>query len=181
MRKHPPGLHGRSLVGRGRIGRRLGTVRDNRALCHALHCAASHLQKGLIMAFDTEAFLRAYIECALWSSCGPEDGPYACENLDQWFDSGDIAPECLASMREDCEDFIASNAADLAEYCKRIGNEQWSGEARAGHDFWLTRNGHGAGFWDRGLGELGERLSQAANVYLGVDLYPGDDGKVYGV
>jgi hypothetical protein len=60
-----------------------------------------------------------------------------------------------------------------------MANEQWSGAARAGHDFWLTRNGHGAGFWDRGLGDLGERLSKAAKVYGEVYLYPGDDGKVY--
>lgn len=25
----------------------------------------------------------------------------------------------------------------------------WSDDERAGHDFWLTRAGHGAGFWDR--------------------------------
>lgn len=32
-----------------------------------------------------------------------------------------------------------------------------------GHDFWLTRNRHGAGFWDRGLGALGERLTHIAH------------------
>jgi hypothetical protein len=57
--------------------------------------------------------------------------------------------------------------------------EQWTGEERAGHDFWLTRNGHGAGFWDRGLGTLGNRLSAAAKVYSGCDLFVGDDARVY--
>ena len=47
-----------------------------------------------------------------------------------------------------------------------------------GHDFWLTRNGHGAGFWDRGLGELGDRLTGLAKPYGTVDLYITDDGKV---
>jgi len=28
--------------------------------------------------------------------------------------------------------------------------EEWSDE-QIGHDLWLTRGGHGAGFWDRGL------------------------------
>ena len=51
--------------------------------------------------------------------------------------------------------------------------------AQAGHDFWLTRNGHGAGFWDRGLGERGDRLTNAAHVYGACDLYLGDDGFVY--
>lgn len=31
-----------------------------------------------------------------------------------------------------------------------------------GHDLYLTSNHHGAGFWDRGLGELGDRLTEAA-------------------
>lgn len=127
-----------------------------------------------------EAFLDAYIAASLWSSSGPDSGPYACENLEDLFGPDDLAPECLASMRADCEDFLGSNASDLAEYCERMRNEQWSGEERAGHDFWLTRNGHGAGFWDRGLGDLGGRLSAAAKVYGGCDLYPGDDGLIYG-
>lgn len=78
-------------------------------------------------------------------------------------------------MAGDCRDFIDANRADLASYCEIMG--PWSGtdsrgyidrepaEARAGHDFWLTRGGHGTGFWDRGLGELGDRLSDAAQAY----------------
>lgn len=49
----------------------------------------------------------------------------------------------------------------------------------AGHDFWLTRNGHGAGFWDRGMGEVGDRLSAKAEKWGTVDLYIGDDGQVW--
>jgi hypothetical protein len=131
------------------------------------------------MQIDNAAFLRAYIECALWSTTGPEEEPHACENLDDLFSAEDIAPECLESMRADCDDFIAANADDLRDYCEKMRSEEWSGEERAGHDFWLTRNGHGAGFWDRGLGDLGDRLADAARVYGGVDLYPGDDGKIY--
>jgi hypothetical protein len=131
------------------------------------------------MTFDNDAFLRAYIVCALWSTTGPEEEPHACENLDDLFSAEDIAPECLESMRAECDDFIAANAQDLRAYCEQMRSEQWGGEERAGHDFWLTRNGHGAGFWDRGLGALGDRLADAARVYGGVDLYPGDDGKIY--
>lgn len=35
---------------------------------------------------------------------------------------------------------------------------------QAGHDLILTANGHGAGFWDRGLGRAGERLTTAAHA-----------------
>lgn len=130
--------------------------------------------------FNLEQFVQGYMVAALWSSTGPDDGPHACENLDDIFSADDIAPECAKAMRETCADFAKANHADLLEYCARMRSEQWTGEERAGHDFWLTRNGHGAGFWDRGLGELGDRLTAAAEVYGDVYLYPGDDGLIYG-
>lgn len=128
------------------------------------------------MMFKVKAFIRAYQVCALWSSTDPDTS----EPLDDVFSPDDISAECRASMRADCLDFIRANFDDLQEYCARMENEQWSGEERAGHDFWLTRNGHGAGFWDRGLDALGDRLADAARIYRGVDLYPGDDGQIYG-
>ena len=131
--------------------------------------------------FKVKQFIRAYAVCALWSSTGPDEAPYKCDNLDSLFDVDDISPECRASMRVDCLDFIRANFNDLQEYCRLMGNAEWSGEARAGHDFWLTRNGHGVGFWDRGLEALGDKLSAAAEIYRGVDLYPGDDGLIYGM
>lgn len=85
-------------------------------------------------------------------------------------------------MAEACRSFFTFNAADLLAYvaeCEnggRIGYDGSDGppEAWAGHDFWLTRRGHGAGFWDRGLGDLGKRLSEAANAC-------GDTGYPYAI
>jgi len=114
-----------------------------------------------------EDFLHAYIACALWSSTD-EDG----EPLDALYSADDLAPEAIESMREDCEDFQAANAVDL--------DATGATDAQNGHDFWLTRNGHGAGFWDRGYDDdLGERLTNAAHAYGSSDLYVGDDGVLY--
>lgn len=123
---------------------------------------------------NIDQFFSAYVTCALWSSTDDDGNP-----LDDIHDEDDISADTLASMREDCENFIASNAELLAEYDTRMSCEQWTGATRAGHDFWLTRNGHGAGFWDRGLGDLGCELSSTAEVYGSVDLYVGDDGVIY--
>ena len=49
----------------------------------------------------------------------------------------------------------------------------------AGHDFWLTRNGHGTGYWDRDMGSVGARLTEAAKSFGEVYLYLGDDELVY--
>lgn len=124
---------------------------------------------------NLDQFNRAYIVAALWSSTDDDGNP-----LDDVFGPDDISPDTLGTMRDDCADFIGSNGPALAEYAARMRCEQWSAEDRAGHDFWLTRNGHGAGFWDRGLGELGDRLTAAAKVYGSVDLYACDDGLIHG-
>jgi hypothetical protein len=51
----------------------------------------------------------------------------------------------------------------------------------AGHDFWLTRNGHGCGYWDgdwpKGVAEGLDRLARSFGAF---DLYLGDDGLIHG-
>jgi len=42
------------------------------------------------------------------------------------------------------------------------GSSEYPIEAQAGHDFWLTRNGHGAGFWDGDWPETGDALTEAS-------------------
>lgn len=119
---------------------------------------------------NIDRFTRAYMLAALWSSTDDAGNP-----LDDARDISDIATETVKAMRADCEAFMRDNAADLERYAEQMAD----GSGMAGHDFWLTRCGHGSGFWDRGLGGLGERLSCAANAYGAVDLYVGDDGKIY--
>lgn len=122
---------------------------------------------------EIDTFTRAYIECALWSSTDHSDDQGG-DPLDASYGSEDIAPATLQRMIEDCEQFQADNG--IPEY----GDPRFSDAEKAGHDFWLTRNHHGAGFWDRGLGEIGRKLTDAANAWGSFDLYVGDDGLIYG-
>jgi hypothetical protein len=128
---------------------------------------------------DLNEVLAGYVVCALWSTTdeSTESGGYP---LDENYEPSDIAHEAMRSMRADCADFLESNQEDLGLYVSSLDRCGMAiAYQQAGHDFWLTRNGHGAGFWDRGLGALGERLSSAARVYGAVDIYVGDDGKLY--
>jgi hypothetical protein len=111
-----------------------------------------------------DKFVSAYLECALGSSTDLDGRP-----LDDDFDIDDLAAETIAEAVTECRDFRDANADDLAE----AGDD-----AQNGHDFWLTRNRHGAGFWDRGYGNVGKRLTDAAHVYGSVDLLPCDDGMI---
>lgn len=125
-----------------------------------------------------QSFIAGYLEAALWSSTdtlpGDEDGePVSLDDF-EWADGE------AEKLHAQCRDFIQYAAADLLQYAEDYspaqGFDVWE---CAGHDFWLTRNGHGAGFWDRGLGELGDRLTKASKTFGGVDLYLGDDEQVY--
>ncbi len=111
-----------------------------------------------------DKFTEAYLVAALWSST-QENG----EPLDEDYDIDDIAPETLTSMVHDCANFQRDNEELMAEL----------DSSQCGHDFWLTRCGHGAGFWDRGYGDLGDKLTDAAQTYGNVDLYIGDDNLIY--
>jgi hypothetical protein len=114
---------------------------------------------------EISAMVRAYVECAVWAGTdwSVEDHPIP---LDENYDVDDVTPDALASITADVEAFIAGNIADLANI----------DAGQAGHDFFLTRNGHGAGFWDRGLGAIGDRLTDAAHAYGESDLYVTSDG-----
>jgi hypothetical protein len=121
------------------------------------------------MTTNLDIATQAYIACALWSSCAIDNEGNKIESLSDY----DVTPETEAAMRSDVEDFVALvNKTDPA-LLDGISDEM------IGHDFWLTRNGHGAGFWDRGLGEQGDRLTDLAKTYGARDLCLSDDGLVY--
>lgn len=127
-------------------------------------------------ASELDEFTRAYVECALWST-NDESTPQGGEPLDKNYSAENIDPATLDSMAEDCRKFQESNAKDLAKY----NHPFLSADELGGHDFWLTRNGHGAGFWDRNWlpKDAGERLSEAARKCGEVDLYVGNDGLIH--
>ncbi len=114
------------------------------------------------------AFIQGYQICALWSSTDTDPKTGEDVELDT-FRLDQLGEGVDAAMEADCDKFIAENRNDL----------QHIEPGQAGHDFWLTRNGHGAGFWDRGLGERGDRLSKACDAFGHIDLYIGDDGFIY--
>jgi|SRR5215467_2931625 len=119
-----------------------------------------------------ETVVVAYIEAALWSSTD-ENG----EPLDGLYEPYDFADEANQSIHETVSDWL-----DLLEAEGIDWREFWSAE-QLGHDFWLTRNRHGAGYWDRysnGLGEtIGRKLTELAHAYGESDVYVGDDGSLY--
>ena len=114
-------------------------------------------------------FELAYIDCALWSSTDDNDAP-----LDSNYERADIAPETLSRMIADCKRFQTEQAGNLEQYAIDTGEQ----DSQAGHDFWLTRNRHGAGFWESNS-PMGAVLTEACHAFGEFNLYVGDDGMIY--
>jgi hypothetical protein len=126
-----------------------------------------------------DKFLASYIETALWSSTDDTGTP-----LDSSEHSGtELAESTLARFRTDCERFEEQYAI-LTSYLddsvlRSFPQSDHDGD-RIAHDFWLTRNRHGAGFWDGDYPEpIATQLTDLAHSFGECDLYIGDDGKIY--
>ena len=114
-----------------------------------------------------DKFTTAYIEAALWSSTD-ESTPEGGEPMDANYSVSDLAPETLERIKADCAAFQGQHRDDIHDDLER-----------AGHDFWLKRNGHSAGFWDGDWPErVGEKLTEASHRCGEVNLYIGDDGRI---
>jgi hypothetical protein len=122
------------------------------------------------------AFTDAYIVAALWSSTDDHGTP-----LDQDYDRENIHPDTLATMRAHCRAFFFANETHILCDGGPTGPDGSSQVEMAGHDFWLTRNGHGTGFWDGDWPEPhASALDEASKAFGSFDLYVGDDGMVHG-
>lgn len=115
-----------------------------------------------------------YLECGLWSTM-IFGGEFDMDPMDEHFDIDD----CL--NREDVEREIAEFVLDVFDdFLSFLNDREFSGMTREaalaqfGHDFLLTRDRHGAGYWDRGLGEVGRRLTEAAHPYGDSGFLPDD-------
>lgn len=116
---------------------------------------------------NTKAVLTSYIQCALWSSTDEHDN-----NLDDKYSELDMDLKTVEKMKEDVEKFVKE--------AKDAIIDSGISESQLGHDFWLTRNGHGAGFWDRGFEKsVSDEFCRICKKFGSCYLYVGDDGKIY--
>jgi len=105
---------------------------------------------------DIATILLHYLAAALWTSENEEEYSY-----------DDFSPEASKKAEEDITRFVTEAGPLL---------EAWP-EDQIGHDFWLTRCGHGTGFWDRTEWPNGEALSKICESYrMDVSVHACEDG-----
>jgi hypothetical protein len=151
---------------------------------------------------DLNEILKGYIEAALWTEeeqlrndaesfndTIQADNDYDEEDTD--VDklvriTNDFQKKTIDSFgREDIDaDSLIKAYTDIKEFIRLAGDNAVNeaidekGYEQLGHDIWLTRNGHGAGFFDHSY-ENEQPLMNAAKALKEVDLYVGDDMKLY--
>ena len=97
-------------------------------------------------------FRKGYIDALLWSSVNND------AEEEQYFDElangyEDFDVESQERIDKDCKDFLEKALKFIPE----------GSFDQAGHDFALTRNEHGAGFWDR-EDEYGQDAAEKLNI-----------------
>ncbi len=129
---------------------------------------------------DLDEFTEAYITAMLWSTTD-ESTPAGGEPLDNNYGPEDLAAETLANIIRDCAAFQAEAQTIWAGALRRPSGDGTGEDSQAGHDFWLTRAGHGAGFWDMDWeAGAGGKLTEISKRYGEVWVYVGDDGQIHG-
>lgn len=104
----------------------------------------------LVRAAQHDDFLRGYLAAIEWLL--DEDQEPAQHGFSEATVSQAVA---------DCQDFRMDNVVDLDIYLDANGLTEY----QAGIDFYLSRCSHGSGYFDRGNGEVFDRLQQAARSH----------------
>lgn len=141
--------------------------------------------------------LTGYLDCALWTEEERLNSDYEEEhpNPDSDFESNDNDNDVdnmvhKQSQIKDFASFTLDNLEDdskiqayldIKNFALNAGQEavgealRENGPEQLGHDIWLTRNHHGAGFFDRGY-DYESQLTVAAQNLKEVDMYLSDSG-----
>lgn len=126
----------------------------------------------------SDEFADSFFEALLWSSTdnSRDDGG---DPLDKNYGPKDIAEPVWNALVEECGRFEEDMDAQIASWPGARGRNP-DRHGAAGHDFALTRNHHGAGFWDGDWPEpAATELTNESHTYPQVDLYVGDDGQIW--
>lgn len=127
---------------------------------------------------DLDDFTQGYVACAFWlADPRPGSGEYQFDT--ELWDGLDLTTQ-LTIIR-DCLKFQLDNnhllqVAYLTSFYNKRPNEYSPNEC-AGHDFYLSRNGHGTGFCDRGNEPIWQQLDDATDAFgeSSLEYLPVDD------
>ena len=114
---------------------------------------------------NLEQFTQAYIEAMYFTDSDT-------------FSGLDLSDDARLDIEADCRSFYRRYGCYIeTDICQQAFDDSVS---QAGHDFWMSRNGHGVGFWEDEWPECYRvMLDKGARSYGEMDAYVGDDNLIY--
>jgi hypothetical protein len=152
---------------------------------------------GDLSQSEINEILKGYIECALWTEEERLSDEMVNDEDDEDIDDMDEIEKLIYLQqnfsRKSLDSFFEEDIdgdsridayLDIKKFIKLAGDDAIAeaiddnGAFQLGMDIWLTRNGHGSGFFDRNYIHE-DSLTTAAQQLKSKDLVIGDDGKLY--
>jgi len=132
-----------------------------------------------VKGLKIDAMVQGYLAAELWagSVIGIDD-----PDIDQTDLNWERESPLLDNLGYTIENFSVKALIDTVCECKefyKVNANLLDGcdLETVGHDFMLTRNGHGAGFWD-GDYQHGAELTKASKTYGSTNLYVDSNGEI---
>lgn len=119
-----------------------------------------HAESARMQRFRLDDFTVGYLEAAEWLACKYENGrdDPALTQAERGRCHG-WTEKAVWEAKRDCRAFQRAYSADLCTYLDHGYNLR-----QAGTDYYLSRNGHGSGFFDRGWHPVFKILQRSARA-----------------
>lgn len=115
-----------------------------------------------------QPLIDSYLVTAAWA-----DSPEECNGKTYLF-----SPESILKAENDCKAFVEKIRIEFTpiEFQKLFDLSDENVWSLVGHDFWLTRNHHGSGYWDKKVynyivSDGSDRLTKLAQEFNEVSIY----------
>jgi len=120
-------------------------------------------------------FLDGHAECAIWLAYDADDSG-ELKSYDWGSGAADGAVrDCLPWLTDSARMDLDRDAREFYRDHLNMLHDTGADMGQLGHDFWLSREGHGTGFWDRGYPN-GDELHRGAQAYGSGPMLYVDDG-----
>ena len=122
-------------------------------------------------------FITGAADAALWSTHPMTADDFADQTADEFDLGGDERVKLRGTLAYHSRDWFVTYYPLIRRAI--AARPDYNDMQQIGHDWWLTTQGHGAGFWDRGLGNIGATLTATCDGYSDLlDLYVDEDGNL---
>lgn len=125
-----------------------------------------------------------YLECAIWTEEDTLKGDEESQISGKYSEDSelkDLEERTWLNIHNFTDDSIIKAYEDIKKFLEYAGDAVNDiDEEQLGHDIWLTRNHHGAGFFDRGYDDEIEKVLMDSAHKLGEEsIFVDDDGKLH--